>query len=309
MRHHSNNLARITDSDSLAARVASQVDAMLGYWDRDERCRFANAAYCSWLGRSPEELLGQPKQELLGPLYEANRRHILGALCGIPQKFERCMTGPDGAMRHYVISYYPDISSGSVNGFTVHAVDVTRMKLVEFELQAARAEAEQLATHDFLTGLPNRVHLNDRILEALAQAKSTGGLSGVVAIDFDNFKMVNDRFGHDLGDVFLQEISRRMASAVRASDSVTRLGGDEFIYLATGMNASSNLDSVINRLRLIICQPIHIRGATMMPCFCCGVAVYPWHGHSSAELLIRADRALYQAKAIGPGSFVIAQMD
>jgi diguanylate cyclase (GGDEF)-like protein/PAS domain S-box-containing protein len=291
----------------MALTVVSGIDAMLGYWDKDLRCRFANSAYQTWFGRSPNDLRGLPMQELLGPLFELNLPYIRSALQGEVQVFERAIPLPDGTVRHTIASYYPDVSNRTVNGFSAHVTDVTRMKKLELELTAAREQAEHQATHDYLTGLPNRVLLTDRIAAAVTRAKMTGGLAAVVAIDFDGFKMVNDRYGHDMGDHVLKEIGRRMQRATRATDTVTRLGGDEFIFLASELNACDDLQRAVNRLRLTVGQPIIHQRAKFQPSFCCGIAVYPWHGSSPIELLALADRALYVAKRKGPGKIAYAR--
>jgi len=297
------------DHGDVAKRVLHGIDAMLGYWDRRERCRFGNSAYRDWFGISPADLLGLPIRELLGPLYELNLPHIRAALKGEPQVFERAIPMPDGSVRHSIASYHPDVSNGVVQGFTAHVTDVTRMKLLELELQAAKEQAERLATHDYLTGLPNRVQLTERIQAAITGAKLSGGLAGVVAIDFDGFKKINDMFGHDMGDLVLKELARRMRASIRATDTVTRLGGDEFILLTTDLNVSDGIDRAINRLRLTVCQPLHHKGATFNPRFSCGVAVFPWHGTTPLELMVEADRALYRAKRKGPGRIAFARSE
>jgi len=288
-------------TESVAKTVVGDIDAMLGYWDKNQRCRFANAAYLKWFGREPRDMLGIPIHELLGPIYDLNLLHIRSALQGEVQVFERTIPLPDGSVRHTIASYYPDVSNGTVNGFSAHVTDVTRMKEMELELIAARRQAEHLATHDYLTGLPNRVQLTDRIQSAITRAKLTGGLAAVIAIDMDGFKLINDRYGHDMGDQVLKELAQRMQRAARPLDTVTRLGGDEFIYVAVEMNACDDLYRAVNRMRMTVFQQLTYRKAIFHPTFCCGVAVYPWHGASPVELLARADRALYTAKRKGPG--------
>jgi diguanylate cyclase (GGDEF)-like protein/PAS domain S-box-containing protein len=290
----------------IAMKVIDHVDAMLGYWDRDLRCRFVNAAYPAWFGRSREEILHMSKKELLGPLFESHLPHIMGVLNGEVQVFERDITLPDGSLRHCLVSYYPDILNGVVQGFSVQAADVTRMKNLELELQEANRQAELLATHDFLTGLPNRVLLMDRISSAMTRAERAGGVVGVVAIDIDGFKAVNDNYGHEVGDGVLKKIAHRMTTAIRATDTVTRLGGDEFLFLATEAKGVEGLESAIVRLQRAVHQPLEFREITLTPSISCGVAVFPCHGMSATELLASADSALYQAKRRGKSCFVFA---
>jgi diguanylate cyclase (GGDEF)-like protein/PAS domain S-box-containing protein len=290
----------------IAMKVIDHVDAMLGYWDRNLRCRFVNAAYQVCFGRSREEILGISKRDLLGPLFDAHLPRILGVLNGEVQVFERDITLPDGSIRHTLTSYYPDVLNGVVQGFSVQGADVTRMKNLEIELLAAKRQAELLATHDFLTGLPNRVLLMDRISTAMSRAERVGGLVGVVAIDIDGFKAVNDSYGHEVGDCVLKKIANRMKGAIRATDTVTRLGGDEFLFLATEAKGMEGVESAIIRLQNAVHQPLEAQQIMLTPTISCGVAVFPSHGLSATELLASADSALYQAKRQGKSRFVFA---
>ncbi|MDB5024868.1 MAG: domain S-box protein [Mucilaginibacter sp.] len=121
--------------DSLGLFVADHVPAILGYWDKDLVCRFANAAYREWFGKSPEEMVDiLTSEEVLGSLYKKNKPYILGALAGKPQIFEREITFPNGDTRHTIISYTPDIDNCIVKGFFVHIADITKVKLLEREL-------------------------------------------------------------------------------------------------------------------------------------------------------------------------------
>lgn len=118
--------------------VTDHVSAMLAYWDKDLVCRFANAAYLEWFGKTREEMVNKiTLPELLGPLYIANRPYILGALEGKPQTFEREIRLPDGSVRHSIANYFPDIADGKVQGFYTHVADVTPIKLLEKELVRA----------------------------------------------------------------------------------------------------------------------------------------------------------------------------
>jgi PAS domain S-box-containing protein len=128
----------------IATKVVDNVDVMLGYWDRDLKCRFANAAYQVWFGKSRQELLGTSMQDLLGPLFELNLPFIKAALNGEVQVFERTIQLPDGKVRHSLASYYPDIVDGEVHGFTVQVTDVTRLKDLECALQEAVKRADLL---------------------------------------------------------------------------------------------------------------------------------------------------------------------
>jgi len=119
----------------LGLSVANHVSAMLAYWDKNLVCRFANAAYMAWFGKSREEMIDKITiQELLGPLYEKNLSYISGALEGNVQTFEREITVPTGGVRHSIANYFPDIVDGEVKGFFAHVADITPIKLLEKEL-------------------------------------------------------------------------------------------------------------------------------------------------------------------------------
>jgi PAS domain S-box-containing protein len=124
-----------------ALRVVNQISAMVAYWDRDQRCVFANDAYRTWFGKSPDEVVGKSMQDLLGPLYEKNLPYIRGALAGDLQVFERQIPLPGGGFRDSVATYTPDIVNGAVRGFSVHVADVTSLRQREGELALAIREA------------------------------------------------------------------------------------------------------------------------------------------------------------------------
>lgn len=288
-------------------KVMNNVDAMLGYWDKGLRCRFANAAYKVWLGKSREEILGISIEELLGPLYELNLPYIRAVLLGEVQVFERAFPLPNGTVRHSLTSYYPDFVDGEVVGFSVQVADVTRMKELEIELLAAKAQAEMLATHDFLTGLPNRVLLADTISQAIRRAGRIGMLVGISVIDIDGFKEINDTFGHETGDECLKEIARRLKGEVRTTDSVARLGGDEFVFIACECRTTKDLELAMKRLVDTLSQRWVYGEVDLHPSVSCGVAVFPTNGANMTQLLVAADAAMYQAKRQGKSHFAFAQ--
>jgi diguanylate cyclase (GGDEF)-like protein/PAS domain S-box-containing protein len=286
--------------------VADSIDAMLGYWNRELRCCYANAAYKTWFGRSPDTMLGMPMQQLLGPLFALNLPHIQGALHGQKQYFERAIPLPDGTVRHSLASYFPDISDGTLRGFSVHVADVTGLKLHERELDEARAE--RAATHDFLTGLPNRVNLLSRIEAAMASAIEDGTLAAVVTMDLDNFKAVNDTYGHLIGDMVLQQLADRMKSSLRGRDRIKRLGGDEFVLIVPNVTSRIELTQMLRRLQREVSQPCFVKGAFITLGITCGVSLFPVNGVTPELLLSRSDEALYFAKKAGRGKIVFATL-
>lgn len=172
------------------------------------------------------------------------------------------------------------------------------------ELLASEAEAQRLALHDSLTGLPNRALFADRLEHALAASRRTGEIA-VLYIDLDHFKSVNDTLGHECGDALIRAFAERMAGAVRASDTVARIGGDEFAVLLTGLDGAHQIEDVCHRILDLAAEPFPLAGAPAGIGLSIGVAMAPASGMLPGDLLRNADVALYEAKRAGRNCFRI----
>jgi diguanylate cyclase (GGDEF)-like protein len=153
--------------------------------------------------------------------------------------------------------------------------------------------------HDSLTGLPNRSLLEDRLKQALARVERTNKQLAILAIDLDRFKFVNDTFGHDTGDLFLQQISVRLSSRIRAADTLARTGGDEFTAILLDVKDIEDAKKVAESLTASLNDPFDVDGRTMYGAVSIGIAVYPKDGTDAESLRRNADRALYRAKEKG----------
>lgn len=295
------------DASALLIELVDHLDAMVSYWDINQVCRFANAAYTVWFGRGREALLGKALQELLGPLYELNLPHIEAAYRGARQVFERAIPFPDGSgVRHSLTTYVPRIVNGRVVGMFVHVADVGPFKMLETalkEAKEAKEAAEDLATHDYLTGLPNKLMLRDRAEEAIARARRTGEKMYLLSVDVDNFKQINDSYGHPAGDQILVEIAARITSCMREYDTVARIGGDEFVVLAAGGQLKEGIEGLASRMLDRVRQPYQLEDQVLTPSISVGVAEFPIHGLSLPLLMATSDRALYLAKQSGRNCF------
>jgi diguanylate cyclase (GGDEF)-like protein/PAS domain S-box-containing protein len=280
----------------IARRVADAVDAVMGYWDHDLRCQFANAAYETWFGIPAREMLGVSIGRFLGTSYETILPYILGALEGEAQVFEREIRLPGGMVRHGLVSYHPDVTDGLVRGFSEHVVNITRAKRLEYELEKCQKRAGLLATHDFLTGLPNRFLLADRISALLSYAEKSGELVGIIAMDIDGFKRLNETYGGEEGDGVLREIARRLKSSIQPTETIIRTGGDEFLLLAKGLQAPTAVNLIVSRILSDVQQPLQYGRASLTPSLSFGTAIFPLNGTTASELLAYADKALEQAK-------------
>jgi diguanylate cyclase (GGDEF)-like protein len=155
------------------------------------------------------------------------------------------------------------------------------------------------ARHDALTGLPNRAVAEDRMEQALARAARRQQLFAVLCIDLDGFKVVNDNLGHHAGDELLQAVSTRLRSRVRHSDTVARIGGDEFLAIIEDCSGDSAAQAVAESLIAALQDPILIEGQTLAISGSVGIAMYPADGKNAAMLKRNADQAMYRAKSQG----------
>ena len=174
--------------------------------------------------------------------------------------------------------------------------DISRRKLAEEALT-------RLASHDTLTGLPNRLLLQDRLAQAIVHAGRSGAQVAVMFIDLDRFKHVNDSLGHDAGDSMIVEIARRLSSALRESDTVARQGGDEFVVVLPELSGEGDAAVVARKLLDNLFQPLLLCGQEVFPTGSIGIAMYPRDGLDAATLLKSADSAMYQSKGQGGNHF------
>jgi len=182
--------------------------------------------------------------------------------------------------------------------------EVRERHVLESKLEAVtqREEASRhAAVHDPLTGLPNRVLFNDRLEHGLAQARRHGWSLGVMFIDLDDFKKINDTYGHDAGDSVLKTIAARLTERVRDDDTVSRHGGDEFLYLLTAVNDEQDLPAIAEKIIALIEMPCRIDVGDLTVDACVGasvgISIFPKDGATADILIQLADKAMYRAKA------------
>ncbi len=184
--------------------------------------------------------------------------------------------GPDGKPDRYVAVFH----------------DVT-------ELRQQDERVAYLACHDALTGLPNRVLLTERLSHAIARLKREGGALSVTFFDLDRFKAVNDTFGHDIGDLLLQEVAGRMKERLRETDTIARMGGDEFVVLMEDLTDPAVCTDRIGQVVADLARPMQLGGHTVEVGVSAGVAFCPGDGTDADALMKRDDMAMYAAKAAG----------
>jgi len=297
----------IVDAREEAARVAAQfrgaaessldayflMDAIRDHRGRvvDFRIRYMNASGEVLVARPSEDVIGRALTDVLAS--EQARYFVERYACivetGTPLTEEFRMSATDASrwIGHQAVKLG--------DGVSVTARDITRVKTVERQL---RSKAE----NDVLTGLPNRALFFDRLSRALAQARETEHGVGVLFLDVDRFKAINDTHGHAAGDAVLVEFAKRLRGAVRASDTVARLGGDEFAILLPKLDGVAPAERIAADILAAIAVPFAIGALYVRVGTSIGVALST--RHDSPEALVgRADRKLYHAKAAGRGRF------
>jgi diguanylate cyclase (GGDEF)-like protein/PAS domain S-box-containing protein len=187
-------------------------------------------------------------------------------------------------------------ATGKIEYWTTIARDIRERKQMEERLSLQ-------ATHDALTGLPNRLLMRDRLQQAMGAAKRDGKLMAVIFVDLDNFKRINDTLGHNYGDLVLVESASRLRDSLRGADTLARQGGDEFIVLLPGLNTMSDVVGIVEKMATTLGQAIMVDGREIYVTASFGVSIYPFDHDDVDELLRKADVAMYRAKELGRNGY------
>ena len=257
-----------------------------------------NDALCRMLGYSAAELMQMTCAEITHPEdVEKSATAVEQILQGEATNFElnKRYISKDGNIIHTHIASrgVPD-ETGNLSYLVNIIDDITEIKNHQNQL-------EHLIHHDPLTGLPNRVLLNDRLDMAVSRANRSGQNIAVCFMDLDGFKSINDKFGHAAGDMLLVEVAKRLSAIARSIDTVARLGGDEFILILNGISGEEECRHMLERVMEVILNPFEIGGNVIQISSSIGVAIYPDHVTDGAALLRHADQAMYIAKQQGSG--------
>lgn len=198
----------------------------------------------------------------------------------------------------YEIHVKPQYLDNKIIGFVLSCRDITHSKKLEEQLLYQ-------STHDTLTELPNRILLRDRIVEGIQSAKLNKNHLAVLIVDLDNFKEINDKYGHDAGDELLKQISARLSKSTRKIDTVVRLGGDEFVVLLAELARAE--DAIVKAKELLnnFSETFQVDGHTLVISVSIGISYFPEDGLDANTLLKSADAALYHAKKLGKNTFQV----
>ena len=413
--------AAVAKREQFLRTVTNAVPGLVGYWDRDLRCRFANIGCLQWFARPQEEVIGANLKDLMdAPTLRFTQPYIDAVLQGQPQRFERSQPMADGSGQTYaLVNYMPDVGvDGLVAGFFVLVTDITQLKEVEGQLRLTASVVENtveaimvtdesdvilsvnpaftavtgypavevigrptslldagrhdaafhaqvrselathgrwkgetwarqrdgnvflawravtaistapgtparrvsvfsdvterwrsnerlrhLAFHDPLTELPNRMLLLERLGQLIGQTEREQRCVAVIFLDLDRFKAVNDTLGHAIGDHLLKAVAADLLALVRNSDTVARMGGDEFVVVLDNPVGHYEVEAVSRRIVAAVSQHRIIEGHALAVGASLGIAMFPQDSSDREQLIAHADTALYAVKSAGRNGY------
>jgi len=291
--------AALLESEEQFRQLAGNIPQV--FWITDVAQREA-----LYISAAAENLLGWPvalvrarPRLLIGAVHKEDRRRVrdgrkFAKEGGYDETYR--IVRPDGSMRWVRDRAFPVYdASNTVYRIAGITEDITDRKEAEERLM-------HLAHYDVLTSLPNRVLFYDRLKQALAQAKRNQWVTGVMFIDLDRFKNVNDTLGHAVGDKLLQQVSERLAASVRTGDTVGRLGGDEFAIVLFNLSNAQDANLVAQKIMASFKEPFRLAGVELYATASIGITLYPDDSTDQETLIKNADAAMYRAKEVGRNS-------
>lgn len=247
------------------------------------------------------ENFSETKPDMLTTVHPDDREKVMQMykkrLAGedVPNNYTIKVLRADGKIEENEISVVLVPNTDPVQTIVV-TKDVTEQKNIEKRI-------EFMAHHDALTGLPNRVLAKDRAEQTLAHAKRFENKAAILFIDLDGFKTINDSLGHAIGDTMLKRVSSRLQGCVRASDTLSRQGGDEFLLILPDLHNINEVKMMADKVLTEFKKPFHIHNHTLSTSASIGIAMYPEHGENFEQLLQGADAAMYKAKETGKNNY------
>lgn len=298
---HQATLRALQESDEQFRQLAQHVPQVFWITDAEQRqTLYVSPNYELITGRPASELESDARSWLRA-IHEDDRQRV---------QYARRQKAPLGT---YDIEYRVIRTDGSVRwvhdrAFPIRNIygEVYRIAGIAEDVTEAKLSREQLAQlahFDSLTGLPNRVLFNDRLRQALAQARRNNWITGILFLDLDRFKLVNDTLGHVTGDLLLKQVSARLTASLRPSDTVARLSGDEFAVILPELSSPQNAGYVAQKVLRALAAPYDLDGNEVFVTVSIGITLYPADSSDIETLLRNADAAMYGAKAAGRNNF------
>jgi diguanylate cyclase (GGDEF)-like protein/PAS domain S-box-containing protein len=292
---------RLAESEERLRTITDNVPVLIAHLDSARRYVFANAVHQSWLGKPSEQVLGKTMEEAFGADYVAPQAAALA----------QAWSGQASQCEHEIVrkkhtriahtTFLPQLRDGQVVGVYVLTLDATTSRLHERSLHA-------LAHTDTLTGLPNRRHFESALQSAVKRVSRPKCGTALLYLDVDHFKQINDRYGHAVGDAVLVEFARRLSSAVRSSDLVSRLAGDEFTVLLSDVAGEADVEAVVRKIQAAMRPSFELDTVVLQVGTSIGAALAEQPEPPPERLLDTADRALYMAKEAGRNTWAMLRL-
>jgi diguanylate cyclase (GGDEF)-like protein/PAS domain S-box-containing protein len=294
--------ARVAKAEEERRRLVEILEAttdFVGMAGPDGRHIYVNAAGRRMLGPKGPELIAKPIDELYPPWAREvmSREGRPAALRDGVWQGETAFLGADGKeipVSQVLIAHRGD--DGAIRFFSTVARDISERKAYE-------ARLKYLANYDALSGLPNRALLGDRASQSIAHARRTGRSCGLVVLNIDRFKLLNESYGHGVGDALVKQAGERLAEGIREGDTVARLGADDFAVLATDLARPDDVVHVARKIRDSFATPFHVDGREVHVTLSIGASTYPRDGEEFDLLLRNADAAMHGVKQRGGNAF------
>jgi diguanylate cyclase (GGDEF)-like protein/PAS domain S-box-containing protein len=265
---------------------------------------YANNAFAGFFGKSTSEIVGVDFLSLCGPFVSDIGTRVQQVIAGRKTfRAEMCATNGSSDGRTFEYLLVPVLNQeGRCEAIAGSARDITERK-------ASEERVRRSANHDPLTDLPNRSLFLERLQHEIKHAARTGLALGLLFIDLDGFKKVNDRLGHAAGDQLLQQVAIRIKNCVRDTDTVARLGGDEFTVILTDVTDPTNIDTIAAEIIGAIRRPFTLTAGEATISASMGVALYPRDCNAPVGLVSKADEAMYASKNAGRNQYKLAKTD
>ncbi|TMI00237.1 MAG: diguanylate cyclase [Betaproteobacteria bacterium] len=299
--------AALRESEERFRRTFELAGSGVAHIGMDRRFVRVNRRLCEMTGYSEDELLRLTGREISHPedvdVINAQRPGLYaGEIDAV--RVEKRYLRKDGSVIWVAFTMVVERNAAGEPQYEIAFFDdITARKQAEAALRESEERFRQLAHHDALTSLPNRALFYDRMQHTLALAKRNSWTVGVMLVDLDRFKTVNDTLGHAVGDKLLRQVAERLSKSVRTSDTVARLGGDEFAVVLNNLSAPEDTAVVGQKIVAAFQAPFQVEGHSLLSTLSIGAALYPNDSTDQETLLKNADAAMYRSKEAGRNCF------
>jgi len=299
--------AALRESEERFRRTFELAGSGVAHIGMDRRFVRVNRRLCEMTGYSEDELLRLTGREISHPedvdVINAQRPSLYaGEIDAV--RVEKRYLRKDGSVIWVAFTMVVERNAAGEPQYEIAFFDdITARKQAEAALRESEERFRQLAHHDALTSLPNRALFYDRMQHTLALAKRNSWTVGVMLVDLDRFKAVNDTLGHAVGDKLLRQVAERLSKSVRTSDTVARLGGDEFAVVLNNLSAPEDAAVVGQKIIAAFQAPFQVEGHSLLSTLSIGAALYPNDSTDQETLLKNADAAMYRSKEAGRNCF------